>query len=58
MEKLRFIKDHPNARFKKGQVIDMPKENVKAWIASGYCVLDSEPKKKKESTKKKKNTED
>lgn len=58
MEKLRFIKDHPNARFKKGQVVDMPKENVKAWIDSGYCVLDSEPKKKKEVAKKKKNGED
>lgn len=56
MEKLRFIKDHPNARFKKGQVIDMPKENVQGWIASGYCVLDSEPKKKKEAPKKKKNS--
>jgi hypothetical protein len=58
MEKLRFIKDHPNAGFKKGQIVNMPKENVKAWIDSGYCALGSEPKKKKEVAKKKKNSED
>ena len=44
MEKLRFIKDHSSKRFKKGQVVEMPKENVAAWIASGFCVLDSEEK--------------
>jgi hypothetical protein len=42
MEKLRFIKDHPTASFKKNQVVQMPEANVQAWIDSGYCVKDKE----------------
>ena len=42
MEQIKFIKNHPSNRFKKGDLIDMPKENVAAWIRSGYAVLPRE----------------
>jgi len=35
---LKFIKDHPSRRFKKGDIVQMPKENIDAWIKSGYAV--------------------
>ena len=35
MVKIKFIKDH--RCFKKGQIVDMPKDNVSAWTASGYA---------------------
>ena len=39
MQQIKFIKDHPSRKFKKGDLIDMPKENVEAWVSSGYAVL-------------------
>lgn len=39
MTQIKFIKNHPSRRFRKGDVVDMPKENVDAWLASGYAVL-------------------
>ena len=45
MVKIKFIKDH--RCFKKGQIVDMPKENVSAWTTSGYAeVLKIEKPKK------------
>ena len=37
MTKLKFIKDHPSRRYKKGDIIEVPKESVNAWIKAGYC---------------------
>jgi len=42
MIELKFIKDHSSRRFKKGDVVEMPDENVKAWIDAGYCKLQSD----------------
>ena len=36
MPKIKFIKDHPNKRFKKGDTIEIPDESFSAWIKSGY----------------------
>mgnify|MGYP003640512880 CR=1 FL=1 len=55
MPELKFLKDHPSRRFKKGDVINMPKESVNAWLISGYAILkdtleDSELGKEKTSS--------
>jgi len=42
MTDIKFIKDHPSRRFKKGDIIQMPNENIEAWIKSGYCKLANE----------------
>lgn len=39
MTELKFIKDHPSRRFKKGDIVEMPNENVDAWLKSGYVVV-------------------
>ena len=36
MPKIKFIKDHPSRRFKKGDVVEIPEESYAAWINSGY----------------------
>lgn len=36
MPTVKFIKNHPSNRFKKGDKIDIPKESLAAWIKSGY----------------------
>ena len=36
MVKIKFLKDHSSG-FRKGQIVDMPKDNVSAWVASGYA---------------------
>ena len=46
MVKIKFLKDHSSG-FRKGQIVDMPKDNVSAWVASGYAeVLKSKKAKK------------
>lgn len=42
MTEIKFIKDHPSKRFKKGDVVKMPTENIDAWIKSGYAALPNE----------------
>lgn len=39
MTEVEFIKDHPSGRFKKGQIVKMPKGNVDAWLSSGYVIV-------------------
>lgn len=39
MQEIKFIKDHPSKRFKKGDIVPMPTENVEAWVMSGYAIL-------------------
>jgi len=45
MVKIKFIKDH--RCFKKGQIVDMPKDNVSAWTTSGYAEVLTVGKSKK-----------
>ena len=48
MVKIKFLKDHSSG-FRKGQIVDMPKDNVSAWTASGYAevLTVGKPKKSK-----------
>ena len=46
MVKIKFIKNHSSG-FRKGQIVDMPKDNVAAWIASGYAEVLTVGKSKK-----------
>jgi hypothetical protein len=41
MHKVRFIKDHPSKRFKKGDKIEIPDEILDVWIQSGYIETNS-----------------
>ena len=39
MQEIKFVKDHPSKRFKKGDIVPMPSGNVEAWVISGYAIL-------------------
>ena len=39
MQEIKFVKNHPSKRFKKGDIIEMPLENIDAWLKSGYAKL-------------------